>query len=119
MQTIEKTKRRYFTTAKKLQILEELKKGSLTHSDLARKYKLHPVTLYQWKRTMSEKKLSEEIDYEQILKDYEKIKAENDQLKKAVAEMAIDKQILQTANDIYKKKYRQQQLKSPKKSSKK
>ena len=105
MQTIEKTKRRYFTTAKKLQFLEELKKGSLTHSDLARKYKLHPVTLYQWKRTMGQNKSTKEnqADYEELIDENIELKKELELLKKAVAEMAIDKKILQTANDIYKK----------------
>ena len=91
----------------------------MTHTDLARKHKIHPVTLYQWKRQMGQDKPENQPDYQELLDELEKLKAENGNLKKAVGELAIDKQILQTANDIYKKKQRQRELKLQKKLSKK
>lgn len=119
MQVSVNSKRRYYTKSKKIQILNELESGGMTHTELARKHKIHPVTLYQWKRQMGQDKPENQPDLQELLDELEKLKAENGNLKKAVGDLAIDKQILQTANDIYKKKYREQKLKSPKKSSRK
>jgi len=119
MQTIENSKRKYFTKQQKLKILEELKTGDMTVTNLARERGIHPITLYSWKRTMSQDKPENQPDYQELLRELEKTKTENSHLKKAVGELAIDKQILQTANDILKKAQRKAKFKSPKKSSKK
>ena len=52
-------------------------------------------------------------------KNNEKLKTEIEMLKKALAESAIDNQILKLANDVLKKDMRQEWLKRQKKSSKK
>ena len=119
MQVPVNPKRRYYTKSKKIQILNELESGGITHTELARRHMIHPVTLYQWKRQMGQDKPENQPDYQELLDELEKIKAENENLKKALGEVAVNNQILQTANDIYKKKQRQRQLKLQKKSSKK
>ena len=115
----ETTKRKYFTKSKKLQILNEMSSGGMTHSDLARKHKIHPVTLYQWKRQMGQEKPENQPDYQELLNENEDLKSQIDNLKKALGEVAVEKQILQTANDILKKAQRKKRSSSPKKSSKK
>lgn len=62
---------------------------------------------------------SSEVDASEILAELEKMKSENNNLKKALADVSVEKQILKTANDILKKKQIQQQLNSQKKPSKK
>ena len=121
MQTIEKTKRKYFTKAQKKSILDELNSHGMTISILARRHDIHPVTVHKWKREMGNNKTNDEnnVDLSELLAELEKLKGENSNLKKALADVVLDKQILQTANDVLKKKHLQQQLKSQKKPSKK
>lgn len=119
MQVTNNSKRRYFSKSKKLQILNELNSGVMTHSDLARKHQIHPVTLYQWKRLMGDDKPENQPDFQELLDEIEKLKKENSHLKKAVGELAVDKQILQCANDVLKKAQRLKKSGSQKKSSKK
>jgi transposase len=119
METIKNTKRKYFTKEKKLMILEELKSHGMSISNLARKHDIHPITVHKWKREMANTNNSNEVDVAELLAELERTKKENDHLKKAVGELAIDKQILQAANEVLKKAQRKAKLKSPKKSSKK
>ena len=55
------------------------------------------------------------IDVNELLQELEKLKEENGHLKKAVGNMAITNEILQTAVDVLKKNQRSEKLKSPKK----
>ena len=119
MQTIETPKRKYFTKQQKLKILEELKTGGMTVTSLARQRGIHPITLYSWKRTRTQYKPENQPDYQEILKENEKLKKELENYKKAIGELAVDKQILKVANDVLKKSVREQALKSRRKSSKK
>jgi len=114
MQTTETTRRAYRTKSQKIQLLNELQSGGMTISTLARKYGIHPVTIHKWKRDMSEIK-KDSIDVHELLQELEKLKEENNHLKKAVGNMAITNEILQTANDVLKKNQRSEKLKSPKK----
>ncbi len=108
------TKRR-FTLEVKYMILKEHRESGVPVSLLARKYQVHPITIYQWKRALMKK--SEEsypsIDYRV---EYERIQQENKQLKKALADMAVGKCILEDAVEILKKKLVPQKFKSPKRS---
>jgi FtsZ-binding cell division protein ZapB len=58
------------------------------------------------------------IDVHELLQELEKLKEENDHLKKAVGNMAITNVILKTANDVLKKNQRSEKLKPRKKLSK-
>jgi transposase-like protein len=115
MQVAETTKRQYRTKSQKIQLLKELKSGGMTISNLARKHDVHPVTIHKWKREMSQEAKKESVDLHEILQELEKIKEENNHLKKAVGNLAMDNEILKTANDILKKSQRLEKLKSPKK----
>jgi transposase-like protein len=119
VQITEKPKRRYFSKSQKLEILNQISSGDMKLTELARKFNIHPVTLYQWKRKMGQNKNIEHPQIHEILMDLEKLKAENENLKKAVGDLVIDKQILKTAIDILKKDQREEELRLQKKLSKK
>ncbi len=115
MQATVSTRRQYRTKSQKLQILNELNSGGMTISTLARKLGIHPVTIHKWKREMSQETKKESIDVTEILLELEKIKEENNHLKKAVGNMAIDNEILKTYVEVLKKNQRLEKLKQPKK----
>jgi transposase-like protein len=116
MQTIEKMKKRRFTQDQKNNILNELTFGSMTIVNLAKKHGIAPVTIHMWKRNMPDsKKTKRDDDYSEVLSENEKLKIENDNLKKALGEMAVDNQILKTYTDVLKKNQRKEKLKKRKK----
>jgi transposase-like protein len=115
MQATETTKRTYRTKSQKIQLLNELKSGDMTISTLARKHGVHPVTIHKWKREMAKETDKDSIDVHELLAELEKIKEENNHLKKAVGDMAVSKEILQTAVEVLKKNQRSEKLKPRKK----
>ena len=115
MQATETTTRQYRTKSQKLQILNELNSGGMTISSLARKLGIHAVTIHKWKREMSQEVKKEAIDVTEILLELEKIKTENNHLKKAVGNMAIDNEILKTYVEVLKKNQQSEKLKRLKK----
>lgn len=94
MQTAETTKRQCRTKSQKIHLLEELKSGGMTVSNLAHKHGFHPITIHKWKRQMSQETKKYSIDVHEILLELEKIKEENTNLKKAVGNLTIDNEIL-------------------------
>lgn len=64
---------------------------------------------------MSQDTKKESIDVTEILLELEKIKQENNHLKKAVGNMAVDNDILKTYVEVLKKNQRFEKLKQPKK----
>ena len=46
-----KVRRKYFTKAQKISILNELNISGVSLSELARKYQINSVVLYRWKRS--------------------------------------------------------------------
>ena len=121
MQTTENTKRQYFTLAKKRKILDELKSSGMTISVLARRHEIHPVTIHKWRREMESNKNNNDqnVDVSDLLSEIKKMKEENNNLKKALADVSVEAQIFKTANEILKKNQRSQKFKSLKKQSKK
>jgi len=110
--------RRRFTDQEKNSILEDHFDKGIPVPVLARKHGIHPITLYNWKRKMSEQGNSQ-VDPKELLKEIEKLNIELKNVKAALGEAVLDKQALQDINKVLKKKYLEQQLGSPKKSSKK
>ena len=110
--------RRRFTDQEKNSILEDHFDKRIPVPVLARKHGIHPITLYNWKRKMSEQGNSQ-VDPKELLKEIEKLNIELKNVKAALGEAVLDKQALQDINKVLKKKYLEQQLGSPKKSSKK
>lgn len=105
--------RRQFSWYQKQVILKEHFDKGLSISRLARKYQIHPVTLYGWKRmfTMTKENPLPQADGDELLAEIEALKCENAHLKKTVAELVVDKSILTEAVEILKKKHRVLQLK--------
>ena len=58
-------------------------------------------------------------DYQHVVSELEKTKKENENLKKALGELAMEKQILQTSNEILKKRQMRKMFASQRKSLKK
>jgi transposase-like protein len=116
MQAIEIRKRKHFTKTQKLKILNELKSSDMTIAAMARRYEIHPVTLHQWKRSMSKPlEPKKDEDLKEVLSENEKLKCDIENLKKALGEMAVDNQILKTYNEVLKKNQRKEKLKKRKK----
>ena len=76
----------------------------MTIAAMARRYEIHPVTLHQLKRKMSKpQEPKKDEDFKEVLSENEKLKLDNENLKKALGEMAVDNQILKTYNEVLKK----------------
>ncbi len=104
-----KVKRRYFTKAQKISILNELNINGVSLSELARKYQISSVTLYKWRRKMDKEITMSFSNYQCAVSELEKTKQENENLRKALSELVLEKQVLKTANEILKKKNRTQE----------
>ena len=68
-----------FTDQEKSSILEDHFDKGIPVPVLARKHGIHPITLYNWKRKMSESGASE-VDITAILKENERLQKENKNL---------------------------------------
>ena len=112
-------KRRCFTKAQKISILNELSISGISLSELARKYQISSVALYRWRRRMEKEITPLFPDYQHVVSELEKTKKENENLKKALGELAVEKQILQTSNEILKKRQMRKMFASQRKSLKK
>lgn len=119
MATTLKTRRKYFSRARKMEILRELEGSELSLSALARKHDIHPVTVYSWKRTLRENmKKPEEVDITELLKENERLKLEVSALKETVSDLAVGKRILECSNEILKRDQLKKKLLMQKKSLK-
>ena len=112
-------KRKHFTQEKKRSIINEHYSQGISFPVLARKYGVHAITLYSWKRQMNHKKDESPINAEYIQKlieENDKLKAENQNLKAKVGELAIKNDILKDGLEIVQKKAILKALQPPKKS---
>lgn len=117
--------RKKLSREQKFNILSDhLEKGTPI-SELARLHGIHPITIYQWKRQMSDKP-KQDLDVEKLLKELNDLKKKNTQLTKALGELTLDNQCLKDINEFLKKKQAEDLLKSvgplskpPKKNTKK
>jgi transposase-like protein len=86
---------------------------------LARKYGVHAITLYNWKRQMNQKKDESPISAEYIQKlieENDRLKNENKDLKAKVGDLTIKNDILKDGLEIVQKKAILKALQPPKKS---
>lgn len=112
-------KRKYFTQEKKQLIIKEHYSQGISIPVLARKYGVHAITLYSWKRQMNHKKDELPINPEYIQKlieENDKLKAENKDLKAKVGDLTIKNDILKDGLEIVQKKAILKALQPPKKS---
>lgn len=111
--------RRRFSKAQKEQILQEHREQGVSISQLARKNGINAVTVYQWKRNMTQE--DDSITPEKIrelLSEISKLKLENKQLKFKVADLSVTNDIMAEAIEISKKRELLKQVKLLEKSKK-
>jgi transposase-like protein len=111
--------RKHFTKEKKQLIIKEHYSQGISIPVLARKYGVHAITLYNWKRQMNQKKDDSQIDAEyiqKIIEENDKLKAENQTLKAKVGDLTIKNDILKDGLEIVQKKAILKALQQPKKS---
>lgn len=112
--------RKRVTKEQKISILNEHFEQGTPLSELARLYGIHPVTLYQWKRSMTKKEESVvSINAEELIAENLKLKKDVERLTKALGNAHLDVECSHEIIEILKKKYQEHQLKQLKKSSKK
>jgi len=105
-QIIENRGRRYIPKALKLEILRENQDEGVPISVLARKHGIHPITVYQWRRSQmsdEENELTPEKIKALILEN-QSLKSQVKTLKSKVGDLCITNEILEVALDIAKKK---------------
>lgn len=107
--------RRSFSKEQKATILNEFFHNKCSMIEIGAKYNVDPVTLARWKRSMSDKDPGMNHSQAKLLAELEKQKKENQLLKKLVANLSIDKEILTDAVEILKKKTEESKSKLPKK----
>ena len=115
------SRRKHFTQEKKELIVKEHFSSGISIPVLARKYGIHAITLYGWKRNMNEKKEPSEMNPEyvkKIIRENDKLKSEVHSLKAKIGDLSIRNDILQEGIDFVQKKAILKALESPKKSKK-
>lgn len=96
------TYRKRITKEQKFNILTDHFEKGTPISELARLHGINPVTLYQWKRLMGDKP-EEKINIEEILRENEKLKKDNDLLNKALGKAHLSLECGKEIIEILKK----------------
>ena len=112
-------RRKHFTQQKKQFIVNEHYSSGISLPVLARKYGVHAITLYSWKRQMNHKKEESPINLEYIQKlieENDQLKSEVQTLKAKVGDLSIKNDILKDGLEIVQKKALLKALQPPKKS---
>lgn len=112
-------RRKHFTHEKKEFIVKEHLSTGISVPVLARKYGIHAITLYGWKRSMRNKKDDTKVDLEfiqKLIEENNRLKEENKNLLAKVGDFAVKNDILKDAVSIAQKKVILNSLTSPKKS---
>jgi len=117
MQDTEIKRRATFSQQQKINLLDELSISNLTITQFAESKGIHPVTIHQWKRKMSSnnKNSQQHEDLKEAQLEVQELNTQVENLKKALADMAIENQIHKAHNQVLKKKYKDQQSKKLKK----
>lgn len=111
--------RKHFTQEKRRLIIKEHFSEGISIPVLARKYGVHAITLYNWKRQMNHKKNESPIDadfIQKLIEENDRLKSENQNLKAKVGDLTIKNDILKDGLEIVQKKAILKALQSPKKS---
>jgi len=116
---IVKDGRRQFTIWQKRLILREHVEEGLSVSLLSRKYQVHPVTIYNWKRMidLAGDPVDPHAAIDDLLAELERLKKENHRLKFAVGDLTLEKLCQQEVIDSLKKKSRDTLLETQRESS--
>ena len=114
---MEQKRRRHFTKQQKMMILQDHFSKKTPIQVLARLHSISPITLYSWKRTMSQDE--SKINIEELLKENAQLKKDKNKLLKKVGESALREEVAQDIIEFYKKKIFEQELEEQKNSSNK
>ncbi len=112
-------RRKYFTQEKKELIVNEHYSTGISLPVLARKYGVHAMSLYNWKRQMKDKKDESAISpefFRKLIEENDRLKNENKNLKAKIGDLAIKNDILKDGMEIVQKKAALKALQPPKKS---
>lgn len=98
--------RRQFTVWQKRLILREHVEQGVSITYLARKYQVHPVTIYQWKRVVDlcGKMKDPHGDMDELLEELDRLRKENHRLKLAVSELVVEKSCQKDVISEFKKR---------------
>lgn len=113
------SRRKYFTQEKKELIVNEHYSTGISLPVLARKYGVHAMSLYNWKRQMKDKKDESAISpefFRKLIEENDRLKSENKNLKAKIGDLAIKNDILKDGMEIVQKKAALKALQPPKKS---
>ena len=102
-------RRKRLSNQQKSEILKDHFEKDIPIAILARKNGIHPVTLYSWKRKMSDSN-SKKIDIRSIIEENKKLKSELKRAKVAIADLALENETAKEIIDHFKKKELQEQL---------
>jgi transposase-like protein len=103
MKTAKTSKRRQFSMEQKCMILTDYFEKKASMIEISKKHGIHPVTLAQWKRQMSDKDPKMNHSQADLIAQVEKQKSEIKRLKKIVGDLSLDKDILEEAIELFKK----------------
>lgn len=102
--------RRLYSKEFKAKVIQELEQG-FTPAELARRYEIPVLVIIKWKHSARRidlraeaDKAPEKTDPMVPLSEYRKLLEENKKLKRSLADMAVDRDILKDAVDIATKK---------------
>jgi len=112
-------RRKHFTLEKKQLVLKEHYSLGIPITVLARKYGVHAITLYNWKRQMKHKRDDSIIDpifIQKLIEENDRLKSEVHDLKAKVGDLSIKNDILKDGLEIVQKKAILKALQLPKKS---
>lgn len=113
------SRRKHFTQEKRESIINEHYSMGIPLPVLARKYGVHAMSLYYWKRQMKDKKDESQISPEfirKLIEENDQLKNENKNLKAKIGDLAIKNDILKDGIEIIQKKAVLKALLPPKKS---
>jgi transposase-like protein len=103
MRTRNSVKRLQFRKEEKCAILAEYFELKCSMIEVAKRHNIHPVTLAKWKREMSDKNPKMDHSQADLIAKLEKQKKENDQLRKIIGDLSLDKEVLKEAIEIFTK----------------
>jgi transposase-like protein len=109
---VTKDGRRQFTVWQKRLILREHLEQGVSISLLARKYQVHPVTIYQWKRMvdLAGDPKDPHASIDELLAEMDRLKKENHRLKLTVGDLSVEKLCQQEIIESLKKRSRDKLL---------
>lgn len=98
--------RRQFTVWQKRLILREHVEQGSSISFLARKYQVHPVTIYSWKRMvdLTGEMKDPHASIDELLQELALLRTENDKLRSCVADLVVQKAVQTDVIDAFKKR---------------